>query len=453
VRVVSGQSGCHLYEQATCIRGFVTVAADGRNWDSCQCRPGGARHGAACPLAACDGACSDRIHGLTICFPIATPASASPKLVHPLRRYAFRSAASHTAGLCALACDFSLPALRGVYILYSTWAPMYGRPSAPFGISSHVLAVCPEQCPPCPTSPTYESTAPRTRAPPPPPRTRAPPDHDPSPPSFWVDYLLTNKGSLQDPDRFDMLEFMNKLQSQTIGTNVQAAELQPLLLTDRRNSIPPQGHPPGHQLISQRPRAQKAERVPSVALLNYQMFAELAEQETKGRKIDVPVNGVWGADGVYPAQPRALYTPSSPLGQSVASFDLKQPSMSQGCRQSSTYKPLLKRSHLPFLLTSNSSDFGRAVLRRFYGLVGLSFSKWAAHAHFLTTQEQNKPQRTEEPFGPVGDDIVPGSEPPPHDCVGYVQMFIGVAVYGGTGGIGYNQHNQGNIPALCPAPA
>mmetsp|Transcript_3699 Transcript_3699/g.8309 ORF Transcript_3699/g.8309 Transcript_3699/m.8309 type:complete len:183 (+) Transcript_3699:1854-2402(+) len=60
----------------------------------CQCRPGGARHGAACPLAACDGACSDRIHGLTICFPIATPASASPKLVHPLRRYAFRSAAS-----------------------------------------------------------------------------------------------------------------------------------------------------------------------------------------------------------------------------------------------------------------------------------------------------------------------------------------------------------------------
>lgn len=84
----------------------------------CQCRPGGARHGAACPLAACDGACSDRIHGLTICFPIATPASASPKLVHPLRRYAFRSAASHTAGLCALACDFSLPALRGVYILY-----------------------------------------------------------------------------------------------------------------------------------------------------------------------------------------------------------------------------------------------------------------------------------------------------------------------------------------------
>lgn len=34
VRVVSGQSGCHLYEQATCIRGFVTVAADGHNRDS-----------------------------------------------------------------------------------------------------------------------------------------------------------------------------------------------------------------------------------------------------------------------------------------------------------------------------------------------------------------------------------------------------------------------------------
>ncbi|EJK47100.1 hypothetical protein THAOC_34206, partial [Thalassiosira oceanica] len=36
--------------------------------------------------------------------------------------------------------------------------------------------------------------------------------------------------------------------------------------------------------------------------------------------------GVRGDDGVYPARPSALYTPTGPLGRSVASVDLKQPS-------------------------------------------------------------------------------------------------------------------------------
>ncbi|EJK56221.1 hypothetical protein THAOC_23936 [Thalassiosira oceanica] len=35
--------------------------------------------------------------------------------------------------------------------------------------------------------------------------------------------------------------------------------------------------------------------------------------------------GVRGVDGVYPARPSALFTPTELLGQSVASFDLKQP--------------------------------------------------------------------------------------------------------------------------------
>ncbi|EJK68214.1 hypothetical protein THAOC_10628 [Thalassiosira oceanica] len=38
-------------------------------------------------------------------------------------------------------------------------------------------------------------------------------------------------------------------------------------------------------------------------------------------------SGVQGDDGVYPARPNALYTPTGPLGRSVASVDLKQPSM------------------------------------------------------------------------------------------------------------------------------
>ncbi|EJK60036.1 hypothetical protein THAOC_19686 [Thalassiosira oceanica] len=38
-----------------------------------------------------------------------------------------------------------------------------------------------------------------------------------------------------------------------------------------------------------------------------------------------PASGVRGDDGVYPARPSALYTPTGPLGRSVASFDLKQP--------------------------------------------------------------------------------------------------------------------------------
>ncbi|EJK57289.1 hypothetical protein THAOC_22683, partial [Thalassiosira oceanica] len=38
-------------------------------------------------------------------------------------------------------------------------------------------------------------------------------------------------------------------------------------------------------------------------------------------------SGVRGDVGVYPARPSALYTPTGPLGQSVAFVDLKQPSM------------------------------------------------------------------------------------------------------------------------------
>ncbi|EJK50937.1 hypothetical protein THAOC_29949, partial [Thalassiosira oceanica] len=40
-----------------------------------------------------------------------------------------------------------------------------------------------------------------------------------------------------------------------------------------------------------------------------------------------PASGVRRDDGVYPARPSALYTPAGPLGRSVASIDLKQPSM------------------------------------------------------------------------------------------------------------------------------
>ncbi|EJK60031.1 hypothetical protein THAOC_19687, partial [Thalassiosira oceanica] len=40
-----------------------------------------------------------------------------------------------------------------------------------------------------------------------------------------------------------------------------------------------------------------------------------------------PASGVRGDDGVYPARLSALYTPTGPLGRSVASVDLKQPSM------------------------------------------------------------------------------------------------------------------------------
>ncbi|EJK63577.1 hypothetical protein THAOC_15755 [Thalassiosira oceanica] len=40
-----------------------------------------------------------------------------------------------------------------------------------------------------------------------------------------------------------------------------------------------------------------------------------------------PTSSVQGDDGVYPARPSALYTPTGPLGGSVASVNLKQPSM------------------------------------------------------------------------------------------------------------------------------
>ena len=40
-----------------------------------------------------------------------------------------------------------------------------------------------------------------------------------------------------------------------------------------------------------------------------------------------PVDGVEDADRVHDARPSVLYAPTGPLGPSVASFDLKQPSM------------------------------------------------------------------------------------------------------------------------------
>ena len=40
-----------------------------------------------------------------------------------------------------------------------------------------------------------------------------------------------------------------------------------------------------------------------------------------------PVGGVEDADGVHDARPSVLYAPTGPWGPSVASFDLKQPSM------------------------------------------------------------------------------------------------------------------------------
>ncbi|EJK65208.1 hypothetical protein THAOC_13961 [Thalassiosira oceanica] len=44
-----------------------------------------------------------------------------------------------------------------------------------------------------------------------------------------------------------------------------------------------------------------------------------------------PASGVRGDDGVYPARPSALYTLTGPLGRSMASVDLKQPSMHRRC--------------------------------------------------------------------------------------------------------------------------
>ncbi|EJK51513.1 hypothetical protein THAOC_29309 [Thalassiosira oceanica] len=48
---------------------------------------------------------------------------------------------------------------------------------------------------------------------------------------------------------------------------------------------------------------------------------------SQGWPVLEPASGVRGDDGVYPARPSALYTPTGPLGRSVASVDLKQPSI------------------------------------------------------------------------------------------------------------------------------
>ncbi|EJK53628.1 hypothetical protein THAOC_26891, partial [Thalassiosira oceanica] len=45
------------------------------------------------------------------------------------------------------------------------------------------------------------------------------------------------------------------------------------------------------------------------------------------RRAYLHASGVRGDDGVYPVRPSALYTPTGPFGRSVASIDLKQPSM------------------------------------------------------------------------------------------------------------------------------
>ncbi|EJK71795.1 hypothetical protein THAOC_06732 [Thalassiosira oceanica] len=46
--------------------------------------------------------------------------------------------------------------------------------------------------------------------------------------------------------------------------------------------------------------------------------------ESVERLSERPASGVRGDDGVYPARPSALYTPTGPLGWSVASVNLKQ---------------------------------------------------------------------------------------------------------------------------------
>ncbi|EJK57602.1 hypothetical protein THAOC_22336, partial [Thalassiosira oceanica] len=113
-----------------------------------------------------------------------------------------------------------------------------------------------------------------------------------------------------------------------------------------------------------------------------------------------PASSVRGDDGVYPARPTALYTPTGPLGRSLASVDLKQHRCTDDadnhrsnlsspmcsrlvcdwavfdfCTAFSTPKnessqighmtpidkPLLQCRHLPDLRTSNASDVGRAV--------------------------------------------------------------------------------------------
>ncbi|EJK72741.1 hypothetical protein THAOC_05694, partial [Thalassiosira oceanica] len=114
-----------------------------------------------------------------------------------------------------------------------------------------------------------------------------------------------------------------------------------------------------------------------------------------------PASGVRGDDGVYHARPTALYTPTGPFGRSMASVDLKQPSMQRRCTMPAIFdlsapmcallmcdwavfdfctafsmpknessqighmtpldKPFLQCRHLPDLRTSNSSDVRRAV--------------------------------------------------------------------------------------------
>ncbi|EJK48889.1 hypothetical protein THAOC_32283 [Thalassiosira oceanica] len=63
---------------------------------------------------------------------------------------------------------------------------------------------------------------------------------------------------------------------------------------------------------------------PAVGALAFGSFVHHQAAEIRCHK---HASGVWGDDRVYPDRPSALYTPTGPLGRSVASVDLKQPSM------------------------------------------------------------------------------------------------------------------------------
>ncbi|EJK72356.1 hypothetical protein THAOC_06121, partial [Thalassiosira oceanica] len=74
-----------------------------------------------------------------------------------------------------------------------------------------------------------------------------------------------------------------------------------------------------------------------------------------------PASGVRGNDGVYPSRPSALYTPTGPLGRSVSSVELKQPSMhcrSSDCRLRCARDPVTSsffRSRVSLLPASDVS--------------------------------------------------------------------------------------------------
>ncbi|EJK54364.1 hypothetical protein THAOC_26016, partial [Thalassiosira oceanica] len=70
-------------------------------------------------------------------------------------------------------------------------------------------------------------------------------------------------------------------------------------------------------------------------------------------------SGVRGDNGVYPARPSALYTPTGPLGRSVAYVDLKQPSMhrlSSVCRLRCARDPVTSSFFLSHMSLLQAAD-------------------------------------------------------------------------------------------------